>query len=58
MRILQVHTRYRYEGGEDAVVRAEAALLTQAGHEVVPYVAENPQGAGPTLPTSTTPGSP
>ena len=48
MRILQVHTRYRYEGGEDAVVRAEAALLTQAGHEVVPYVAENPQGAGAT----------
>ncbi|HKQ01822.1 MAG TPA: glycosyltransferase, partial [Actinomycetes bacterium] len=48
MRILQVHTRYRYEGGEDAVARAEAALLTQAGHEVVPYVAENPQGPGPT----------
>jgi glycosyltransferase involved in cell wall biosynthesis len=48
MRILQVHTRYRYEGGEDAVARAEAALLTQAGHEVVPYVAENPSGAGPT----------
>jgi glycosyltransferase involved in cell wall biosynthesis len=48
MRILQVHTRYRYEGGEDAVARAEAALLTQAGHQVVPYVAENPVGAGPT----------
>jgi glycosyltransferase involved in cell wall biosynthesis len=48
MRILQVHTRYRYEGGEDAVVRAEAALLTRAGHEVVPYLAENPVGAGPT----------
>ena len=48
MRILQVHTRYRYEGGEDAVARAEAALLTRAGHEVVPHVAENPHGAGPT----------
>jgi glycosyltransferase involved in cell wall biosynthesis len=48
MRILQVHTRYRYEGGEDAVARAEAALLTQAGHQVIPYVAENPVGAGPT----------
>jgi glycosyltransferase involved in cell wall biosynthesis len=48
MRILQVHTRYRYEGGEDAVVRAEAALLAKAGHEVVPYLAENPAGAGPT----------
>jgi glycosyltransferase involved in cell wall biosynthesis len=48
MRILQVHTRYRYEGGEDAVVRAEAALLARAGHEVVPFLAENPGGAGPT----------
>ncbi|HSO55399.1 MAG TPA: glycosyltransferase family 4 protein [Actinomycetes bacterium] len=47
MRILQLHTRYRYEGGEDAVVRAEAALLAQAGHEVIPYVAENPGSAGP-----------
>jgi glycosyltransferase involved in cell wall biosynthesis len=48
MRILQVHTSYRYEGGEDAVVRAEAALLARAGHQVVPYLAENPVGAGPT----------
>ena len=48
MRILQVHTRYRYEGGEDAVARAEAALLAEAGHEVVPYVAENPRRPGPT----------
>jgi glycosyltransferase involved in cell wall biosynthesis len=48
MRVLQVHTRYRYEGGEDAVVRAEAALLAEAGHEVVPFLAENPVGPGPT----------
>jgi glycosyltransferase involved in cell wall biosynthesis len=48
MRILQVHTRYREPGGEDAVVRAEAELLSQAGHDVVPYVAENPTGALPT----------
>jgi glycosyltransferase involved in cell wall biosynthesis len=48
MRILQVHTRYRYEGGEDAVARAEATLLAEAGHEVVPYVAENPNRPGPT----------
>jgi glycosyltransferase involved in cell wall biosynthesis len=47
LRILQVHTRYRYEGGEDAVVRAEAALLAAADHEVVPYVAENPRRPGP-----------
>jgi glycosyltransferase involved in cell wall biosynthesis len=48
MRILQVHTRYREAGGEDAVVEAEAELLTRAGHEVVPYVAENPVGAAGT----------
>jgi glycosyltransferase involved in cell wall biosynthesis len=48
MRILQVHTRYRYGGGEDAVVGAEAALLAQAGHEVVSFVAENPQRPVPT----------
>jgi glycosyltransferase involved in cell wall biosynthesis len=47
MRILQVHTRYRYEGGEDAVARAEADLLAEAGHEVVPYLAENPGRPGP-----------
>ena len=48
MRILQVHTRYRYEGGEDAVARAEATLLAEAGHEVVPFIAENPSRPGPT----------
>jgi glycosyltransferase involved in cell wall biosynthesis len=45
MRILQVHTRYREPGGEDTAVAAEAELLTRAGHQVVPYVAENPDGA-------------
>jgi glycosyltransferase involved in cell wall biosynthesis len=45
MRILQVHTRYREPGGEDAVVEAEAALLREAGHEVVQHQVENPQGA-------------
>jgi glycosyltransferase involved in cell wall biosynthesis len=48
MRILQVHTRYREAGGEDVAVEAEAELLTKAGHEVVPYVAENPVGAAGT----------
>jgi glycosyltransferase involved in cell wall biosynthesis len=48
MRILQIHTRYRYEGGEDAVARAEATLLAEAGHEVVPFIAENPSRPGPT----------
>ena len=44
MRILQVHTRYREAGGEDVVARAEAELLTRAGHHVVRYVADNPAG--------------
>jgi glycosyltransferase involved in cell wall biosynthesis len=48
MRILQVHTRYREAGGEDTVVKAEAELLTRAGHQVVPYVVENPTGAAST----------
>jgi glycosyltransferase involved in cell wall biosynthesis len=48
MRILQVHTRYRYGGGEDTVAAAEAALLASAGHEVVPFLAENPRRPLPT----------
>jgi glycosyltransferase involved in cell wall biosynthesis len=44
VRILQVHTRYREPGGEDAVVEAEAALLREAGHEVVQHQVTNPQG--------------
>jgi glycosyltransferase involved in cell wall biosynthesis len=42
--VLQVHTRYREEGGEDAVVRAEAELLAKAGHDVVLHLARNPSG--------------
>jgi glycosyltransferase involved in cell wall biosynthesis len=44
LKILQLHTGYREEGGEDAVVRAEAALLVSAGHEVVSHVGQNPSG--------------
>jgi glycosyltransferase involved in cell wall biosynthesis len=44
VRILQVHTRYREPGGEDVVVKAEAELLRAAGHEVVQWQAQNPQG--------------
>jgi glycosyltransferase involved in cell wall biosynthesis len=44
VRILQVHTRYREPGGEDVVVKAEAELLRAAGHEVMQWQAENPQG--------------
>lgn len=35
MRILILHNRYQQPGGEDAVVRAETALLQSHGHEVV-----------------------
>lgn len=42
MRILQVHTRYRQAGGEDAVVEAERSALEAAGHEVVQHIEKNP----------------
>jgi glycosyltransferase involved in cell wall biosynthesis len=45
LKILQVHTQYREQGGEDAVVRAEGELLAAAGHEVVVHLARNPSGA-------------
>lgn len=44
MRILQIHNRYRERGGEDTVVETEAALLSAAGHEVIPYRVDNPAG--------------
>lgn len=37
MRILCLHNRYLYPGGEDAVFEAETALLRQKGHEVIVY---------------------
>jgi glycosyltransferase involved in cell wall biosynthesis len=43
LKILQIHTHYRQPGGEDVVVRAEAALLRAAGHQVVSYQTENPE---------------
>jgi glycosyltransferase involved in cell wall biosynthesis len=45
VRILQVHTRYRFPGGEDVVVQQEAELLRAGGHDVVQHQAENPQGS-------------
>ena len=42
MKILQVHTRYRLPGGEDAVVEAERAALTRAGHHVWQHISTNP----------------
>ncbi len=34
MRVIVAHNRYRYGGGEDAVVRDEIAMLRQHGHSV------------------------
>jgi glycosyltransferase involved in cell wall biosynthesis len=48
LRVLQVHTCYREQGGEDAVVRAEGELLAAAGHEVVVHLARNPSSAART----------
>lgn len=42
LRVLQVHNRYRRQGGEDAVVAAEGALLRAAGHDVHTYEVQNP----------------
>ena len=44
MRVLQVHTRYREPGGEDAAVEADRQLLRAAGHQVDVVEASNPQG--------------
>lgn len=42
MRILQLHTRYRQQGGEDAVVDSEAEQLRDAGHDVRQLIEQNP----------------
>ena len=41
LRVLQVHTRYRLPGGEEAVVEAERALLTRHGVEVEQLMFDN-----------------
>jgi glycosyltransferase involved in cell wall biosynthesis len=43
MRILQVHNRYVEPGGEDTISDAEAALLTEAGHNVDVLRVSNPE---------------
>jgi glycosyltransferase involved in cell wall biosynthesis len=45
VKVLQVHTQYREQGGEDSVVRAEGELLAAAGHDVVRHIARNPSTA-------------
>src|ERR1700728_2837211 len=41
MKVLFVHNRYQNQGGEDTVVKAEAALLEANGHQVVRYERSN-----------------
>lgn len=41
MKILLIHNRYRYPGGEDQVFRREAELLSSVGHSVLEYTRDN-----------------
>ena len=45
--ILVLHNRYRQEGGEDTVVRAEASLLRAKGHRVTLHQVSNVNIEGP-----------
>jgi glycosyltransferase involved in cell wall biosynthesis len=40
-KVLILHNRYRWRGGEDATFEAEAALLREHGHQVVEHTADN-----------------
>lgn len=42
MRVIQIHTRYRQQGGEDSVVDYEFERLRSAGHEVARHERFNP----------------
>lgn len=44
MRIAQLHTRYRQQGGEDVVVEAQRQALRTEGHPVREILADNPSG--------------
>jgi glycosyltransferase involved in cell wall biosynthesis len=46
MRILLVHNRYKFAGGEDVVVGAEKSMLENQGHEVSLLEADNAEIAG------------
>ena len=41
MRILLLHNRYLFRGGEDASFESEASLLRDQGHEVEEYIQDN-----------------
>src|SRR5208283_3273229 len=44
MRVLVLHNRYRYRGGEDRVVAAETAMLRDHGVDVVVHEVDNSGG--------------
>ena len=41
MKILQIHNKYLYYGGEDSVVKEEATLLKEKGHQVTQLFRDN-----------------
>ena len=41
MRVIIIHNRYRYQGGEDSVFQAEVRLLSEHGNEVRQLVFDN-----------------
>ena len=41
MKVLQIHNRYQFKGGEDAVADTEKKILEQNGHSVVRYFRHN-----------------
>lgn len=47
MRILLLHNRYQFAGGEDAVVRSEASMLRGYGHDVEVVEVNNDSIQGP-----------
>lgn len=46
MRILFIHNRYQYRGGEDVAVEQEASLLQEKGHQVETLIFSNDQLSG------------
>ena len=41
MKILQIHNKYLYYGGEDSVIKEEATLLKEKGHQVTQLFRDN-----------------
>lgn len=41
MKILQIHSSYKYRGGEERVIELEKQMLEKNGHEVVQFIREN-----------------